>query len=370
MTDKQAIYNYVQCNSIFEAGQMTGLDVKLLAALRSDSISEIGVIDNALVQIQYKDGILYRTAKGNEDISGDYTNYKDVKEFDINQFHAVANGCCNHFFLSTWTDGECSYSMKIPHGATLDNLKELLGSICPVDGLESDGVAMPNPMKEYSYVFEAEYAVGFGIMIPVALGMNNIEHIFVISGKVAELIYKNDIVYRTAQGTMDISGDFNTYKTTDSFSVGNYQVTAKGDVDLYYVALWYGLGKSWSISCPHGMHKASLIKLIESMNAVNACQTNTDSCSNALKVGGYGEFREVNHADLMVFRHANKLLGVDYQPLLVSTQLVNGVNYRFVCNAFPVIQNSVSYLALVTIFQPLSGEKEQDPVVRDIKKLC
>ncbi len=83
--------------------------------------------------------------------------------------------------------------------------------------------------------------------------------------------------------------------------------------------------------------------------------------------GGFTKFRPVEEDDLKVFQEAKGgLTGVDYEPLIVATQIVAGTNYKFICNAEAVVLNPHPYLAEVSIFQPLPSEKETKPIITDI----
>lgn len=83
--------------------------------------------------------------------------------------------------------------------------------------------------------------------------------------------------------------------------------------------------------------------------------------------GGFTKFRPVGEDDLKVFQEAmGGLEGVDYEPLIVSTQVVAGTNYKFICNAEAVVLNPRPYLAEVSIFQPLPSEEEAKPIVTGI----
>lgn len=83
------------------------------------------------------------------------------------------------------------------------------------------------------------------------------------------------------------------------------------------------------------------------------------------KVGGYSAFRSLDEMEKSIFAQAVNLLGVDYSPLTVSTQVVSGVNYRFLCEAKAVIPDAQPYNVLLTIYVPLTG----DSVITEIKQL-
>lgn len=73
-------------------------------------------------------------------------------------------------------------------------------------------------------------------------------------------------------------------------------------------------------------------------------------------VGGWSEFRPLTAEDKKVFDEATQgLVGVRYEPLMVSTQIVAGTNYKYMCNAYPVIAEPIVQHKMVQIFAPLSG---------------
>lgn len=82
--------------------------------------------------------------------------------------------------------------------------------------------------------------------------------------------------------------------------------------------------------------------------------------------GGWTSFGPVTPEEQVIFKTALAgLVGVDYVPEAVSTQVVAGTNYRFLSKATPVYPGAQPYPALVTIFQPLNGQ----PHVTSITKL-
>jgi hypothetical protein len=59
------------------------------------------------------------------------------------------------------------------------------------------------------------------------------------------------------------------------------------------------------------------------------------------------------------------LVGVDYKPEIVATQIVNGTNHCFICKTTIVVHDSPEGISKVMIYQPLQG----DPVVTSIEKV-
>lgn len=74
-------------------------------------------------------------------------------------------------------------------------------------------------------------------------------------------------------------------------------------------------------------------------------------------VGAYTPFRtEISKEESDVFKKATgQLVGVNYQPLAVSTQIVSGVNYKFFCNATPVYPNAITKPVMITVYVQADG---------------
>ena len=73
--------------------------------------------------------------------------------------------------------------------------------------------------------------------------------------------------------------------------------------------------------------------------------------------GGWTLPRKPTEEDVHVFNEAMEgLVGVGYTPLSVQSQLVKGVNYRFLCNATTVTREPKTFQAMVTVYKPLPGE--------------
>lgn len=84
--------------------------------------------------------------------------------------------------------------------------------------------------------------------------------------------------------------------------------------------------------------------------------------------GGWSPRHPLTEQELGVFEQAMKgLVGVRYTPLEVSSQVVSGMNYRFVCLAESVTLVPKRYHAEIFIHQPLPGEGE--PHVTEITRL-
>lgn len=83
-------------------------------------------------------------------------------------------------------------------------------------------------------------------------------------------------------------------------------------------------------------------------------------------VGAYTAYStQISTEEMNVFNQALEgLLGVDYTPLAVSTQVVAGMNYKFFCNAKGVYPNAIDEGAIVTIYQPLEGQPHITSIIK------
>lgn len=88
------------------------------------------------------------------------------------------------------------------------------------------------------------------------------------------------------------------------------------------------------------------------METIQKEKTNT---TNGL-FGGWSAYHPLTEKDKQVFAEAlNGFVGVHYTPNSVSTQIVNGTNYRFKCTA-SIPPAEVVWEAIIQIYAPLEGK--------------
>lgn len=87
--------------------------------------------------------------------------------------------------------------------------------------------------------------------------------------------------------------------------------------------------------------------------------------SNESLVGGWTGYGPLTPEDKRVFEETMEgFVGVHYTPEKVSTQLVNGTNYRYLCDAnIPVMP--LTWQAIVEIHAPIKGK----PFIMSIHRL-
>ena len=87
-------------------------------------------------------------------------------------------------------------------------------------------------------------------------------------GELAQIEYggENDtVIYRKAEGEEDISGDYSEYQKVCNEKIGDINVQIKGDEELYYLAVWYWDGYSYSISIEQGTTYENIIEMVKSI---------------------------------------------------------------------------------------------------------
>lgn len=85
-----------------------------------------------------------------------------------------------------------------------------------------------------------------------------------------------------------------------------------------------------------------------------------------MKCGSFTELRVLDLEAKSIFESAVKnIMGVGYVPMLVATQVVEGINYRFICNGTTITKEPETFAAVVTVWAKPDGSVE----VTDIKKL-
>lgn len=87
-----------------------------------------------------------------------------------------------------------------------------------------------------------------------------------------------------------------------------------------------------------------------SVNEQYSTYNNADNAAG-VKVGGYVAHEEITDNDRAVFEHITKsLLGVDYELKAVATQVVNGINYKFICISKIVVPYAQPELTMIEAY--------------------
>lgn len=127
---------------------------------------------------------------------------------------------------------------------------------------------IPNPFTEYETIDEALKAVNFNALYPAnAPEGYEVSDIFVMSGELLQIVYKNadnEIIYRTQKGTGDISGDYNTFKSTQVLKVGDITASVRTS-DNGMSVIWTSNGLTYSVYSDKALTNESISPIISSV---------------------------------------------------------------------------------------------------------
>lgn len=87
-------------------------------------------------------------------------------------------------------------------------------------------------------------------------------------GELAEITYSNDeeeLVYRKAVGNEDISGNYNEYSMEKKCKIDDYEVTIKGDMNGYTLAVWQKDSDSYSLEFSKRVSEMVILDIIKDL---------------------------------------------------------------------------------------------------------
>lgn len=155
---------------------------------------------------------------------------------------------------------------------------ELMGYKCNVIGQFADFLKVnsavdeteqiPNPFVSYESIEDAKAVLDYIPAVPSYIPEGYVlDDISVMDNEMLQLICtdKNGsrILYRTAKGSEDISGDYNSYKNIETVKVNGCDVVLKGNDNLYHNASWADNDYSFSVSGDNGIEKEIMVKVVE-----------------------------------------------------------------------------------------------------------
>ncbi len=128
-------------------------------------------------------------------------------------------------------------------------------------------VQIPNPIVETDDIKTLKESVSFPLKVPTVVpeGYEVIDT-SVIGGTIAQITYSNgtnNITYRMAEGTDDISGEYNTYEKLREITVDGQNVLLKGNNDGYQVATWTDGTYTYSITSDSPLREKQIVQMIE-----------------------------------------------------------------------------------------------------------
>lgn len=111
---------FVDCETLEKAEQLAGFEISLPEKMPEGfTQNAIFAIENNLIEIDYingEDEIYIRKAKGNEDVSGDYNEYKEKNTIQVGELNITIKGNDGMINVATWNDGDYAYAIGANNG--------------------------------------------------------------------------------------------------------------------------------------------------------------------------------------------------------------------------------------------------------------
>ena len=136
-------------------------------------------------------------------------------------------------------------------------------------GEEGESAYVANPFIDCDSAYAAAQLAGFEVTFPEAVPGYSERLYQAIEGEMAQcLYYEGDfdtkVLIRKAvdDGTGDVSGDYGEYGQTTSATVGDVDVTERGDDGLVHVAIWVRDGYAFAIDTDEGLEPEVIEQLV------------------------------------------------------------------------------------------------------------
>ena len=108
---------FVEVKNLDEASKIAGFTLEVPETYEDYKKQVIQAIENDMIEVIYLEeesgyeGLRIRKAKGTDDISGDYNEYRNVETVKVEDYDVTEKGDEGNIFIATWTDGTYSYAI-------------------------------------------------------------------------------------------------------------------------------------------------------------------------------------------------------------------------------------------------------------------
>ena len=127
---------FVEVKTLEEASKIAGFTLEVPETYEDYKKQVIQAIENDMIEVIYYDenseheGLRIRKAKGTDDISGDYNEYKDVETVKVGDFEIIEKGSEGNISVATWNNGTYSYAIDVAEASlTKDTIANLVSNI-------------------------------------------------------------------------------------------------------------------------------------------------------------------------------------------------------------------------------------------------
>ncbi|MDO4490847.1 MAG: hypothetical protein Q4B85_07270 [Lachnospiraceae bacterium] len=127
----------VECSSVKELTENAGFSMEEVMNLPFDADSVSYTWDGlSVAEIMYtgsENSLIYRKGVGTEDISGDYSEYEQVRKDSVGDISVTVKGNQNLYVLATWCRDGYSYAISLEQGIALEDMRSLVEGVSKSD---------------------------------------------------------------------------------------------------------------------------------------------------------------------------------------------------------------------------------------------
>lgn len=124
---------YAEYDTLAEAEKAAGFDITVPDSYGGYTEPYYAVIEGKILEVQYYNGddrgMVIRKSRGSEDISGDFNEFDNITETEVNGNTVTIKGSGDEFSLALWVSGDYSYSVSVSSGISENALKEIIEKI-------------------------------------------------------------------------------------------------------------------------------------------------------------------------------------------------------------------------------------------------
>lgn len=124
-----------ECDSLEEAGKLAGFSFTAPETLDGFDEKYISAIENDVAQVIFSNGdnseaeVTFRKGVGDEDVSGDYNEYKTVETQQIDGKTVTVKSNDGVIYTALWSDGGYSYSIFARTGMSAEQMSSWIQAL-------------------------------------------------------------------------------------------------------------------------------------------------------------------------------------------------------------------------------------------------
>lgn len=267
--------NYVDCDTLEEAIEMAGIEISIPEVIKGyDDCTFRANKTDGMIEVIFQnddDEIRFRKGLGDEDISGNYNDFSEKNDVNVDGSTVQIKGSDGKVNIATWSKDGYSYSIDSTKAMDKTVMTDLIKTVnnddnAPIggdpatwgpDNQPSDNNLQPsNPFQPCDSLDDAEEMAGFDLTLPKTADM-----LEAIENEMIQAFYGEDgtdMLIRKALGSEDISGDYNEYAQTETVN----GVTLKGADGQFSLALWTNGEYTYSISVGSALSQTDMMALV------------------------------------------------------------------------------------------------------------